>query len=210
MTESQEAPRLWVFAGPNGAGKTSLFNEMLRGQIDFINADEIATKISQVNPYLDVIQAGRIAVARRNLALKERRNLSIETTLSGNSAIRFMANAKKLGYRIDLAYVGLDSAELSSDRVEQRVIKGGHDVPADAIMRRFPDSMSKLKQAIRLADRAFIFDNSAQERWLLLIIENQTARWIGNALPSWLEGAVPPDLRKFKRSGGNEQPSIEI
>ena len=31
---------LWVFAGPNGAGKATLLNDMLRGDIRYIDADE--------------------------------------------------------------------------------------------------------------------------------------------------------------------------
>ena len=34
------ASSLWVFAGRNGAGKATLFDDMLRGDIPYINADE--------------------------------------------------------------------------------------------------------------------------------------------------------------------------
>lgn len=205
-------PKLWVLAGPNGAGKTSLFNEMLRGEIPFINADEIAVENSAPGQGLDVVEAGRIAVERRNQALARGDNFSIETTLSGTSAIRFMKRAKALGYKIDFAYVGLDSAEMSSDRVSLRVSEGGHDVPEEAIIRRYPDSLSKLEQAMRLADRAYIFDNSGRERQLLLIVEDQKAIWIELQLPNWVEEAVPEDLRRFRRPGGTgrEKPGIEI
>ncbi len=53
---------LWVFAGPNGAGKTTLFNDMLRGEIPYINADEIAGELDPTSGGVDVIRAGRLAI----------------------------------------------------------------------------------------------------------------------------------------------------
>ena len=35
-------------------------------------------------------------------------NLSIETTLAGGSALAFMRKAKGVGFRVSLAYVGID------------------------------------------------------------------------------------------------------
>lgn len=210
MTTNHDRPTLWVFAGPNGAGKTSLFNQVLRGKIDFINADEIAREIAQVSGSIDVIRAGRLAIERRNRALASKVNLSIETTLSGNSAIMFMRHAKQVGYKIDLAYVGLDSADLSAERVEQRVALGGHDVPSDAISRRYPASMSNLETAIRLSDRAFIFDNSGEEGRLLLIIEDQMARWIEKDFPGWLEKSIPQEFRQFQNRTEPGAEGVEI
>ena len=57
---------LWVFAGPNGAGKTTLFNDMLRGDIPYVNADEIAIELDPASGSVDVIRAGWLAIKRRN------------------------------------------------------------------------------------------------------------------------------------------------
>lgn len=40
MNELQKKPEVVVFAGPNGSGK-STFTELLRPNVDYINADEI-------------------------------------------------------------------------------------------------------------------------------------------------------------------------
>lgn len=196
MTETHR-PTLWVFAGPNGAGKTSIFDELMRGQLPFINADEIARDLDPVSGGIDVLRAGRLAVRRRNTALEQGNSLSIETTLSGSSALNFMRSARSRGYQVNLAYVGIDSPELSAERVTQRVSKGGHDVPLDVIARRYPDSMSRLGKALKLAHRAFIFDNSGERRRLLLIIEEGIARRIDPDLPAWSQHAVPPEFRRF-------------
>ena len=107
---------LWVFAGPNGAGKTTLFNDMLRGQTPYINADEIVGELDPASGGVDVIRAGRLAIERRNAMVARGESLSIETTLSGNSALAFMRKAKAAGFRISLAYVGIDTPELSRAR----------------------------------------------------------------------------------------------
>ena len=51
---------LWVFAGPSGAGKTTLFNDMLRGDIPYVNADEIVTELDPTSSGVYVIRAGRL------------------------------------------------------------------------------------------------------------------------------------------------------
>ena len=40
MNEFQKKPEIIVFAGPNGSGK-STFTELLKPNMDYINADEI-------------------------------------------------------------------------------------------------------------------------------------------------------------------------
>jgi predicted ABC-type ATPase len=168
---------------------------MLRGDIPFVNADEIAQTLEPTQAGLDVGKAGRLAVQRRNDLLARRESLSIETTLSGHSAIAFMQKAKAGGYRISLAYVGIDTPELSRTRVDVRVAKGGHDVPEDAIIRRHPDSLRRLRSAIAISDTILVFDNSGQERRLLLHIEEQEVRFIADDRPSWFYDSIPEELR---------------
>lgn len=188
-------PKLWVFAGPNGAGKTTLFNDMLRGDVPYINADEIARELTPASGTVDAIRAGRIAVQNRNALIAEGQSLSIETTLSGNSAVAFMRRAQQSNYDITLAFVGIDTPELSRARIDTRVEEGGHDVPQDAVIRRFPDAMAKLALAMDLANSALIFDNSGLERCLLLDVENGQVRFIEQNLPGWFEAHVPGKWR---------------
>lgn len=191
-------PILWVFAGPNGAGKTTLFNDMLRGNIPHVNADEIARELDPASGGIDVIRAGRLAIERRNAMVDQCESLSIETTLSGSSALAFMRRAKAVGFRISLAYVGIDTPELSRARIDERVAEGGHDVPRDAVIRRHPDSLRRLAAAIEIADSTLVFDNSGLERRLLLQLEHRAVKFIDDDLPDWFERAVLghiPDIR---------------
>lgn len=65
-----------------------------------------------------------------------------------------MAKAKAEGYKLTLILVGVDSPELSQARVADRVAGGGHSVPLDAIIRRYPDTLSKLASAVELQTAA--------------------------------------------------------
>lgn len=197
---SDAPPLLWVFAGPNGAGKTTLFNDMLRGDVPYINADEIARDLAPASGGIDVLRAGREAVRRRNSMLRGRESLSMETTLAGNSALAFMRAAKAVKYHISLAYIGLDSLELSRARIDDRVADGGHDVPHEVVMRRYPDSMNRLCDAMAIADSTMVFDNSMLDRRLLLLVEKGVSKFIANDRPVWFDKAVPERFRRLRPS----------
>lgn len=202
MTTSNNVPQLWVVAGPNGAGKTTLVTQRLEKRaIDdtlvVINPDTIAQNLPLVDGRLDERKAGEAALGQRTQLIADRRNLAIETTLSGHSALRFMRAALAANYSITLVYVGVDSAELSLERVRSRVEDGGHAVPLDAIRRRHPDSLAKLPEALQLSNRAYVFDNSARKRRLLMIRESGMVRYLIPDAPEWFRGAVPLDMRRW-------------
>lgn len=188
------SPQFWIIAGPNGAGKTTLVTAKIKGRIPVVNPDEIADRLPLVEGHLDERQAGEIAIREREWLLAERRDFAIETTLSGHSPIRFMSKAKAKGYKLTLIFVGIDSPELSQARVADRVAGGGHSVPLDAIVRRYPNTMSKLANAVEIADRSFILDNSDERRRLLLIHENGTSRYASRTLPEWIRTALPASI----------------
>ena len=83
-----------------------------------------------------------------------------ETTLTGRSMLNNILNAKKLGYKIIMNYVGLNSPELAIQRVAHRVSMGGHGIPEEDIKRRYYVSLSKLKELMSLIDVLYIYDNS--------------------------------------------------
>ena len=187
----ERSPQFWMIAGPNGAGKTTLVTAKIKGRIPVINPDEIAERLPLVGGHLDERQAGEIAIRERERLRAERRNFAIETTLSGHSPIRFMTKSKAEGYKITLIFVGIDSAELSQARVADRVAGGGHSVPLDAIIRRYPDTMTKLARAIEIANRSYILDNSEERRRLLIIHEDVATRYVSRTLPEWIKAALP-------------------
>lgn len=78
----------------------------------------------------------------------------------------FLVAGPNAGFRTILIYIALETAALSAQRVQDRVTKGGHDVPAVDIRRRHPRSLKNLQHYIQAFDIAHIYDNSATRQWV--------------------------------------------
>jgi predicted ABC-type ATPase len=77
-----------VVGGANGAGKTTLVDFMPDIAVgERLDPDAIARRLSPRDPALASIAAGRAALARIANAVEARRDLTVETTLSGRQAI---------------------------------------------------------------------------------------------------------------------------
>ncbi|GHV59873.1 ATPase AAA [Campylobacterota bacterium] len=178
-------PQLTVIAGPNGAGKSSLSVHPIFKNIFIVNPDVIAVE-NGCSP----IEAGKIAIAKRDELLRENQAFAIETTLTGNSEIKLMKDAKKLGYKVNLVYVGINSAAVSASRVASRVAKGGHNISNEDILRRYDRSIKNLPIAFEIADRAYIFDNSFQGHHLLYKKNQRTEKITTQDLPTWAQETI--------------------
>lgn len=206
-----KAPELWVVAGPNGAGKSTLVNTLLRRylahKIPFVNPDDIAAELDLKNRDTPAVQrrAGVQAIKDRNDHLANGRSFGIETTLSGNSTLNLMEKARAAGYRVKLVYVGIDDPDLSVGRVAARVGTGGHNVPADDALRRYPASLANLPKALLLADKSWVFDNTQESgRRLVLSRQGEKVRKVSRTLPEWAAKAIPAPLRSFGKGRGIE------
>jgi predicted ABC-type ATPase len=184
-------PRLWIIAGPNGAGKSTLVGQLIAGRLPVINPDDIAIALPRRRDgKVDEMAAGRQALQERKAMLATGSSFAVETTLTGSNPLRFMQEAAQRGYQLKLVYIGLASAALSLKRVRDRVAAGGHDVPIDAIMRRFPDSMAKLSAAIEMATGAYVIDNSGIRQRLLIKIEDGRTISVAPQLTEWATRTV--------------------
>jgi predicted ABC-type ATPase len=166
-----------MVAGPNGSGKTTLTNILRNSGHDFgeyINADEIALTFP-LSPTRDS-DAQQEANRRRAECLAERKSFSFETVMSHESKIEEMRLAKNAGYEITFIGVSLEKPELNVARVALRVSEGGHDVPKDRIIARYERTMQLMPQAILIADRSFIFDNSDSKAGPKLLVETRIAK----------------------------------
>ncbi len=101
-----------------------------------------------------------------------------------------MADARTAGYKITLVYVGLADALTSLARVRERVARGGHDIPATTILRRYAKSLANLKHAIDLAERAFIVDNTGARHRLLVTVDHGQLRHQSPRMPAWAKAAI--------------------
>ncbi len=96
----------------------------------------------------------------RNTLIDRGESFSFETVFSHPSKLEFMKRARELGYRIYLYFVCVESVELCLARVAVRVAQGGHDVPSDKVLKRYEQCLKLLRDAVLIADRTYLFDNS--------------------------------------------------
>jgi len=184
-------PSLILYAGPNGAGKSTL-REAGDDQIDVvIDPDQIAKGLSGPAPEQLQIEAGRLALNLFKNSLDAGRSISLETTLSGHTVLNRIQAAKRAGYAVELRFVALASADLHVMRVQQRVLKGGHGIPAGTIIRRYRQSLENLPKAMELADHTLISDNSNTERRLLMRTELGVILAQDATPPAWFHNLLP-------------------
>jgi predicted ABC-type ATPase len=166
-----KTPVLYVIAGCNGAGKTTFAKEFLPNEVKclrFLNADEIARGLSPLKPEAAGVKAGRLLLNEIRDCLAKRQTFAIESTLSGKTYVRMFQQARELGYVIELHYLWLSKVGTAIRRVQERVKKGGHHVPAADIRRRFKRSLHHLVQDyLPLADRWAFYSNEAHPAKLL-------------------------------------------
>ena len=156
--------QLIIVGGPNGAGKTTFAMEDLarRGGV-YLGADAIAAELSPNDPAAAAIEAGRLMVERLEALLLIEQRTVLESTISGKSLAQFIRRAKQVGFHITVQYVFLDSPDDCIFRVQQRVLKGGHDVPAGDVRRRYWRSLHNFWNLYReLADEWVVIYNQLE------------------------------------------------
>lgn len=157
-------PRLFILAGCNGAGKTTASYTFLPELLDcreFVNSDEFAKSLSPFDPSSASISASRYMVMRIQYLLEQMADFSIETTLATRSLVTIIKRAKSKGYKVTLIYLWLQSPELAIQRVRNRVLSGGHNIPEDVLRRRYKMGIQYLFDTyLPLCDNWIIADNT--------------------------------------------------
>jgi len=157
-------PTCYIIAGPNGAGKTTFalrYLPEITGCLNFINADLIADGLSPLDPARVQLEAGKTLLREIKNSIDRGSDFAFETTLSGRSYARLLKELRSKGWKIILFYLWIPSAEFSRLRVRQRVEAGGHDIPDEAITRRYRRTVSNFMDIfIPLCDEVMCYDNS--------------------------------------------------
>lgn len=164
MKEDQR-PRLIVVAGPNGSGKTTITENLLHHAwmqgCQYINPDIIAQEeFGNWNSPDAVIKAANKAKESRDYCLVHNLSMAFETVFSTREKLDFLKRAKDAGFFIRFFFVCTNDPSINAQRVAQRVMDGGHDVPIPKIINRYYRSVANSLQAIVLADRAYFYDNT--------------------------------------------------
>ena len=168
MEHQKKKMNLYIIAGCNGAGKTTasftVLPEMLKCR-EFVNADEIAAGISPFNPEGVAIQAGRLMIDRIIQLLKDGETFAFETTLATRSYVKLIQQAKKRGYFVTLLFFSLSTPEQAQRRVAQRVSMGGHNIPSDVIVRRYPTLYASMRLLDALRQQQLSRHTYSQRIW---------------------------------------------
>ncbi|MBB4844292.1 putative ABC-type ATPase [Paucibacter oligotrophus] len=120
----------------------------------------------------DSYLASVLADAIRRELLDEGKTFTFETVMSSRDKIDFMREARERGYRVYLYFVATDDPEINLDRVQRRVMLGGHPVPEEKVRKRYRESIQLMTEACEVAHRAYIFDNSGSKHKLLVEVED--------------------------------------
>ena len=138
------------------------------GVIHFVNADLIAAGLSPLSPSLVEFTAGRLFLNELDRLSKARVDFAFETTLSGRSYLQLLKKWKADGYKLEIIFLRLSSPSLALQRIQNRVIQGGHNVSEIAVLRRFHRGWKNFRDDYRaLADEWTVYDNSEKTLNLL-------------------------------------------
>ena len=200
-------PVLWVLAGPNGAGKTTLYDKVLSVHVgvEFVNADLIAHEMWPGDEVARSYDAAQIAAARRQQLLTDRRSFIAETVFSHESKLQLMRDAADRGF-IVMLHVVLIPQDLAVARVANRVEVGGHDVPEDKVRSRYQRLWGHVREAIKIADEAVLYDNTSAAAPLQPVATYLHGSLIGRPVwPTWI-----PAEQQIQRYEANDYRSTSL
>lgn len=153
-------------------------------------------------------QATMIAEFIRTKLLDTFDSFSFETVMSHVSKVELLKQAQQRGYRTYLYYVATDDPEINIRRVQVRVSQGGHAVPETKIRSRYSRSLGLLMDAIKVTNRAYLFDNSVdgcESAWLAEVTEGTLLEMKTGSMPVWFQHAVWNKLPTQELTPANPQ-----
>ncbi len=157
----ENIPLAVFLLGANGSGKSTLRNYLNLSDIQTNIDPDVLNRVFKLRyPDSYLIESAKQALTMYNQGVSSGLNICIESTLSGRGTIERIKAAKANGYFIVAYFVGLESLELNIERVRQRVLSGGHNIPTETITRRYTESINNFIKCIHLFDEVHIIDNS--------------------------------------------------
>ncbi len=172
-----------IIGGVNGVGKSSFTGVLKERSTDLgiiVDVDKITAELGA-----GALAGGKAALRKINECIGKGVSFAQETTLSGRKTEATAKQVAELGYHVRLFYIGLDTAAESLARIENRVRRGGHDIPEDDVERRFTGRWEALTKVLPYCDEAEFYDN---DNGFVKVAEyrNGELRMIGRHCPRWL------------------------
>lgn len=94
------------------------------------------------------------------------------------------------GYVVALCVVALDDPQRLLARVQQRVREGGHDVPPDRILARYPRTLINLSKALGLATLAYLYESRELNNGgphMVAMCQGKKVTAFVESLPQWAQ-----------------------
>ena len=182
-----QRPLIVALAGSNGSGKTTFYHAHLQPSgLRFINADVLARELD-----LDPYAAAKAADALRRELVKQGESFVFETVFSDpvGDKLAFLKDAAGAGYTVVLCFIGISGPEVSEERVAIRVSQGGHDVPTEKLIARFPRTLVNLNAAMHALPHLFVFDNDDLRTPFRQVAVFERGRQVSfiKPVPNWLQ-----------------------
>ena len=172
-----------IIGGVNGVGKSSLTGVLVRKTDDLgviIDTDKLNAEFGG-----DRIKGGKKAIKLIDECFERGLSFTQETTLSGVRTLKSIKRAIELDYHVRLYYVGVGTEEESLLRISNRVRKGGHDIPAEDVKRRFEKRFDDLISVLPYCSEAEFWDNEngfvkvgEYKNGQLVIYEDIAPQWL--------------------------------
>lgn len=194
----KKKPVMCIVAGPNGSGKTTTTEQLLRNEWGadslYINPDNIAREIfGDWNSADAVLKAAQKATEQRYECLENGQDFVFETVFSSPEKMDFIRKAKDAGFFIRIFYVCTESPLININRIAQRYLNGGHEVPISKVISRYYSSLKNISKAIEIADRIYLYDNSIENkepRLILRTADGKIAKRYTDHIPDWVMAII--------------------
>ena len=194
----KKKPVMCIVAGPNGSGKTTTTEQLLKNEWGadslYINPDNIAKDIyGDWNSTEAVLKAAQKATEQRYECLKNGTDFVFETVFSSAEKMDFVQKAKDAGFFIRIFYVCTESPLININRIAQRYLNGGHEVPISKTISRYYSSLENISKAIKIANRVYLYDNSVENaapKLILRTVDGIIAKQYTDDLPDWVRAIL--------------------
>ncbi len=159
-------------------GKSTFFYIQLSDRFPvFVNADEIAKKLTGLPENSREVAAAEQAEILRRSLIADGTSFALETVFS------------RTGFFVALFFICTESPVLNAARVATRVQEGGHTVPIEKIESRYSGSIRTAVRAIGMVDELWLYDNSERNEspLLIAIIVAGKIEYLATRRPRWTE-----------------------
>jgi predicted ABC-type ATPase len=187
-------PFLYILAGPNGTGKTTYYTTalskvLIEKQLPFLNIDLITKDLGGYSVE-NFAMAELINRDKITSIIKDKNDFMIESNLAKSSDYEWIEKMVKAGYEVILYFLCNDDININTNRVQQRVMEGGHNIPVEIIRHRYKMTLAYLKGKLHLFTEVYFIDNSTDEAVIKAVIkdgilnefDNENTIWVNDIL----------------------------